>query len=144
MNTYNKPTKGYWIIGIIALLWNLMGTFQFLSSTVWKDLLFETITPPEIALFEGLPFWFPIVFCVAVVTGVLGSILLLLRKKLAILLFSVSLLAVLVQMGYWVFGTNLMDVYGTVEAITMPLLVVITSVVLLLYSRTVARKGWLK
>jgi hypothetical protein len=143
MNTYSKPTKGFWIIAVIALLWNLMGTFQFLSSTVLKDMLYETLTDAQIALFVNLPSWYYIVFGIAVITGVLGSILLLMRKKLAVLLYTISLIAVSIQMIYWMFATDVIDVYGTTDALTMPIIVIITALVLLMYSRSVARKGWL-
>lgn len=143
MNTYNKPTKGYWIIAVIALLWNIMGTFQFLSATVLKEMLYSTLTAPKIALFENLPSWYHIIFGIAVITGVFGSISLLLKKKLAILFFTISALTVTVQMGYWISGTNVIYVYGTADAVTMPIIVVITAIALLLYSKTAARKGWL-
>ena len=143
MNTYNKPTKGYWIIAAIALLWNIMGTFQFLSATVLKEMLYSTLTDAQIALFENLPSWYLIVFGIAVVTGVLGSLSLLFRKKMAILFFTISAIAVTIQMAYWVFATDVIEVYGTADAVTMPVIVVITAIVLLFYSKTVARKGWL-
>lgn len=143
MNTYNKPTTGFKIIAIIAILWNLMGTFQFLSATVMKDMLRETLTDAQFALFENLPTWYFVVFGIAVVTGLLGSILLLMRKKLAILLFTISLIAVFIQMSYWVFATEVINVYGTLDAVLMPIIVVVTALALLLYSRIVARKGWL-
>jgi glucose dehydrogenase len=120
-----------------------MGTVQFLSSTVLKDLLYETLNDTQIALFENLPSWYYIVFGIAVITGVLGSILLLMRKKLAVLLFTISLIAVSIQMIYWMFATDVIDVYGTTDALTMPIIVIITALVLLMYSRSVARKGWL-
>ncbi len=143
MNTYNKPTRGFWIIAIIALLWNLMGVFQFLSSTIWKDLLFETLTENQINLFLNLPSWHSVVFSIAVVTGLLGSIFLLLRKKIAIPMFAISAIGVILQMGYWVFATEVIAVYGVTEAVTMPIIVVITAILLLFYSRTAASKGWL-
>jgi len=62
MNTYNKPSKGFWVIAIIAILWNIMGTFQFLSATVLKEMLYETLTNNQIALFENLPIWYTIIF----------------------------------------------------------------------------------
>ncbi len=103
----------------------------------------EVLTDAEFALIDNTPTWYAVVFGIAVVTGVLGSLFLLLRKKLAILLFTISAVAVIIQMGYWILGTNVIEVYGTLDAITMPLIVVITAIVLLFYSKTVARKGWL-
>jgi len=144
MNTYNKPTKGFWIIASIALAWNIMGTFQFLSSTIWKEMLFETLTESQIALFENLPLWYLIVFGIAVLTGLLGSLFLLLRKKMAILLFTISAITVIIQFSYWIFGTKVIEVYGTKDAITMPIIVILTAIAFLFYSKTVARRGWLQ
>lgn len=143
MNTYNKPTKGFWIIAIIAILWNMMGTFQFLSASVWKEMLYDTLNESQIALFENLPSWYLIVFGIAVATGLLGSILLLMRKKLAILMLSISLIAVLIQMSYWVFATKVIEVYGTIDAVLMPVIVVVTAFMILFYSSVAARKRWL-
>ena len=143
MNTYNKPTKGFWIIAIIALLWNLMGTFQYLTTTILKDTLYETLNDAQIALFETMPMWHTVIFGIAVATGLIGAILLLMRKKMAILMFTVSLIAVIIQMSYWIFATDVIEVYGINNAVTMPIIVVITAAVLLMYSKTAARKGWL-
>lgn len=143
MTTTTKPNTSFWIIAVIALLWNLMGVFQFLSATVLLDTLRETATAEQMAVMDTLPSWYAIVFAIAVFTGLLGAILLLVRRKIAVPVFLISLVAVLIQMGYWVFATEIMDVEGP-TAIIMPLIVITIAIFLYYYSKGAAQKGWLR
>ncbi|WP_100803814.1 hypothetical protein [Ulvibacter sp. MAR_2010_11] len=143
MTTTNKPNVAYWIIAVIALIWNIRGVFQYLSTTLLKDEMMEAMTEEQIALMSGLPMWHSIVFAIAVFAGLLGCLLLLLRKKLAVPLFFVSLIAILIQMGYWLFATDSMVVYGN-EAVIMPLLVITVAIFLYYYSKGASQKGWLR
>ena len=143
MTTSSKPSVGYWIIAVVALIWNAMGVFQYLASTLLKDTMSEALTEEQLALMNNLPSWYNIVFAVAVFAGILGCLLLLMRKKLAVPIFLISMLAVIAQMGYWMFATDVMDVYGT-EAVIMPIVVIIVSIFLYFYSKSAASKGLLR
>jgi hypothetical protein len=142
MTTQVKPKTSFWIIAVVALIWNIMGVFQFLSSTLMKEEMYETLTDPQIALLNSLPAWYNIVFAISVFAGLLGCVVLLLRKKIAIPLFLVSLIAVLVMMGYWLLVSNAMEIYGT-EAVIMPLFVIIVAIFLYFYSKGAKQKGWI-
>ncbi len=141
--TTTKPNTGFWIIAVLALLWNLMGVFRYLSSTLWADAMKEAMSAEQVALFEALPSWYSYVFAVAVFAGVIGSLLLLIRKKLAVPVLGISLLAVLVMMGYWLFATDVMEVVG-MSSVVMPLVVIIIAIFLYFYSKGAAQKGWLR
>ncbi|QNJ98705.1 hypothetical protein [Constantimarinum furrinae] len=141
--TTNKPNTGFWIIAVLALLWNLMGIYQYLLSTVLADSLTDMISAEELNIINNMPSWYSYVFAIAVFAGVLGCLFLLLRKKLAITLFGISLLALLIQMGYWLFGTEIMDILGPTSAI-MPLIVIAVGIFLYFYSKGAAQKGWLR
>ena len=143
MTTPNKPSVGFWIIAVIALLWNLMGVYQYLAMTLMKEEMAEAMTEAQVALVTGQPAWFTGVFAIAVFAGILACILLLMKKKWAVSLFLISMLAVIVQMGYWLFATDVMEVYELAEAVTMPILVVIVAIFLYFYSKGAAKKGWL-
>jgi hypothetical protein len=144
MTTPNKPNVGFWIIAVIALLWNLMGVYQYLALTLMKEEMSEALTEEQLALMTDLPSWYTGVFAIAVFAGALACILLLLRKKWAVSLFLISVLAVIIQMSYWLFATGAMEVYGTVGAVTMPIIVVIVAIFLYFYSKGAAKKGWLR
>ncbi len=141
--TTSKPNTGFWIIAVLALLWNLMGVFQYLTTTLMADTLAEAIPEEQMALMNALPSWYNYVFAVAVFAGTIGCLLLLIRKKLAVPVLGISLLAVLIQMGYWLFATDVMDVMGMTSVI-MPLVVIIIAIFLYFYSKGASQKGWLR
>jgi hypothetical protein len=79
---------------------------------------------------------------VAVVFGVLGSLALLLRKRLAPALFMVSLLAIVVQMAGIFVATPAWQAYGP-AGLAMPVMLVVIAVYLYWYAQKAAAKGWL-
>ena len=93
--TKDRPHWSFWIIGIIGLIWHLMGSMNFvmqMNPTAVADM------PEEYrAVIESRPVWASAAFAVAVFGGAIGSVLLLLRKSAATILFIASLLGVLVQ-----------------------------------------------
>jgi len=146
MNTKTKPNKSFLIIGILALLWNIMGLFQFIMAAFMQDTMLETYgetyTPQQMELFLNTPFWYYVVFGICTITGVLGSIAVLLKKKIAVPFFLVSLVTVLVVQGYWMLGTQAIALLGT-EAIIMPMLVIVTSIFLYFYCKGARQNNWL-
>ena len=68
--------------------------------------------------------------------------LVLLKKKIAVPLFLVSLVTVFVVQGYWMLGTQAIALLGT-EAIIMPMLVIVTSIFLYFYCKGARQNNWL-
>ena len=86
MNTQPTPNKSFLIIAILALLWNIMGLFQFIMAAFMKELMLETYsetyTEQQMELFLNTPSWYYVFFGVCTFTGVLASIALILKRKL--------------------------------------------------------------
>ena len=82
------------------------------------------------------------VFAIAVFSGLSASVGLLLKKAWCGPLFMTSLIAVIVQFGYWLGVADAIEVHGT-EAYYMPLIVTIIAVFLVWYSRGAKAKDWL-
>lgn len=143
MNTLIKPPKSFWVIAVLALLWNLMGVFQFYLATFSLDTMVENLPEVQAGLYRGIPMWYTVIFAIAVLTGLLGCISMLLRKKITVALFGISLLAVLVAQGYWILGTDVIEVIG-VSSVIMPLIVIVISIFLYFYNKGTAKNGWLK
>ncbi|WP_373519899.1 hypothetical protein [Pricia sp.] len=143
MTSQIKPPKSFWVIGVLALLWNLMGVSQFFLATFMLDAMVEELPEIQADMYRAIPMWYTIIFAIAVFSGVLGCITMLLRKKIAIALFGISLLAVLVAQGYWILGTDVMEVIG-VSSVIMPLIVIAISIFLYFYSKGAAKNGWFK
>lgn len=143
MNTEsNKPNTLFWVIGIIALIWNGLGVMAYLSQAYMTDEMLAALPEAERALYENVPAWVTAAFAIAVFGGTLGCILLLLRKKLAKPVFLISLVGIIVQMIYNLFMSKASEVYGP-GGMVMPIMVMLIGVFLLLYSKKCIEKGWL-
>ena len=136
----NKPTTAFWIIGIGALLWNLMGVSAYLQQAYMTAEKLSSLTSEQNALFENTPAWVTAAFALAVFGGTLGCILLLLRKKLSSFLFVISFISLLGQIIYIVFMSNTLDVYG-INGLIMPLLALPVTAFLIWYSKKMDRIG---
>ena len=131
------------VLSIVFLLWNLMGVFSFLAHTFISSEAIAALTANERALYGEYPLWTTIVFAIAVGAGLIGAIGLVLRRKWSKGAFIISLLAIIPQMIHNVFFTSAIDVYGTVQAVTMPILVVVFGFVLVWFSAFGIKKHWM-
>ncbi len=143
----NKQMKipiWFWIVAIVIILWNIMGVLSFFSHTFISDEALQALPENERALYGEYPIWTQIVFAIAVFSGFIGSVGLLLRQKWTRIVFIISLCAIIPQMIHNVFFTKSIEVYGLIQAVTMPVLVVIIGILLIWLSAFGIRKGWLK
>jgi hypothetical protein len=101
-NTQLKTPWHLWLIGIIAVLFNFIGVFDFvMSMTQGAEYQANAgMTPDQIAHYQSMPSWMTAVWAVGVFGAFLASILLLLRRKLAFPTFIISLAAFLTSLLY--------------------------------------------
>jgi len=112
MRTNNiKIPIWFWIISGIALLWNLMGLGAFYSDMTISPERLAAMTEGQRGLYETQPLWAKIAFGGAVITGVLGSLGLLLRKGWAKTVLTLSVAFVLAQMAH-AFMTDAYNIMG--------------------------------
>jgi hypothetical protein len=130
-------------VAVLALLWNLFGLVLFyLQYTMTPEQLAQ-LPEAQRSLQEGFPDWLWALYAVAVLAGTLGSILLLMGKRLALPVLWVSLLAVLVQFGYSLFPGRMIEVLGVAQAVSMPILVTLVAALLVWLARRGVARGWL-
>lgn len=142
MTNSNKPTTLFWVIGIMALIWNAMGVMAYISQAYMTDEMKAALPEAERALYENVPSWVTAAFAIAVFGGVLGAILLLMKKKLAKVVFLISLIGIVAQMSYNFFMSKAAEVYGP-GGMVMPIMVIIIGVFLLQYAKKSETNGWL-
>jgi hypothetical protein len=136
----NKPATSFWVIGVLALIWNAIGVMAYLGQAFMTDEIRAMIPADQLAIMDNTPSWATAAFAIAVWFGLLGCILLLIRKKLAKLLFIISIFGVIVQMIYNFFMTNAIEVFGTASLI-QPLIVLLIGIFLIWYSKKCADDG---
>lgn len=139
--TQNIP-KWFWVIAGGALIWNLMGFVIFYGETFQQEELIVGFEPDQQEWMRSTPRWIYVVFGLSVGTGILGSLLLLAKKKTCLPLFLVSFIAVLIQMIYTMLIAGGLEVMGPSGAI-MPCVVIFLAASWLGFAFQFLRKGWL-
>lgn len=135
--------KSFYVIATLFLLWNVMGDAAYLMQvTADLDALAKT-DPYTASIWAAMPQWAWAAYAIAVWGATLASLLLLLKRSLAVPLYALSLAAVIVQFGYSFLGTDLLAVKG-IGAAAFPAFIVIVGVVQLLYARSAKAQGWLR
>ncbi len=142
-STSQKVPVVFWIIAVIAIIWNAMGVNQYLQQAYQTD-AFKAGMPSEEALEMAIntPSWAMSAFAVAVFFGLLASIALILKKRLAIPLFLISLIGIIVQMIHNVFISDSVELMGSI-AIIFPIIILVIGVFLYFYSKRSMANGWI-
>jgi len=143
MSFNTSPPASFWIISVLLLLWSLMGDAAYLMQ-VTADLDQMATTDPETArIFAAMPTWVWSAYAIAVWVGTLGVVALLLRRRVAVPLFIVSLIGVIVQFGYTFAGTDILARKGASTAI-FPLVIIAIGLFEIWWSRRCAASSHLR
>jgi hypothetical protein len=132
-----------WIVGVLALLWNAIGAFDYLMTQTRNEAYMGQFTPEQLAYFYGLPAWVVSTWALSVWGGVLGSILLLLRNRWAVVVFGVSLATMVITTIYNFGLTNGLEIMGTFGAV-FTLVIFAIAVALFVYAKRLAATGILR
>ena len=143
-DSMNDKTVGgvhwsFWVIGAVALVWNVLGGINFFAQ-MNPDVL-DAYRESERAIVEGRPVWATGAFAIAVFGGALGSLLLLLRKSAAFYVFVVSLLGAIVTMTHTL-GVDIDFAVG--EFFGIIVLPLVVAGFLIWYSKWTEIKGWIR
>ena len=136
-----RPDTAFWVIGIVALLWYLIGLFFYYSGvSATPEQLAAVMTEAQVAIITATPAWVTAANAIAVLAGVIASVLLLMRNKFAVPLYILSLVAAIVQDVY-VFGmSGSLDAFG-MQPVVIQGLVLIIGIFLVWYSRAKRTAG---
>ena len=77
----NKPPIWFWIVSVIALIWNGMGVDHYLGQAYKTERWRAAITDEQLETISNMPGWLTGAFAIAVFAGALGSLGLLLMLK---------------------------------------------------------------
>jgi hypothetical protein len=139
MTNTNKPGIGFWIISIIALIWNAMGVMAYIGHSYMPDDMLQALPEAEQAFYANIPAWVTAAFAISVFAGLLGCIGLLVRKKWAVSLFILSFIGVIAQQVYNFFMQDYIELSGA--RMIMPIVVFVVCVFLIWYSKDQKAKG---
>ena len=141
----NKTPWHVWLVGVIALLFNGIGVFDFTMSMAQgaSYMAKAGMTPEQIAHYQQMPGWMTVVWAIGVWGALLGSVLILLRKRLAAPVFLVSLAAFIVSLLYTYVLSKAGDIMGQQMAIASTVIFVLLAF-FTWYSWRMGRSGVLR
>ena len=134
-----------WAVGILSLLWNAFGAFDYVMTKLRNPEYMAAFTPEQQAYFYSFPLWANVGWALGVWGSVLGSLLLLVRSRHAVTAFLLSLVGLAISSVYQ-FGMHYGDLermFGTFPMIFTAVIWVIV-IALFLYARAQAAMGVLR
>ncbi|NEX93254.1 hypothetical protein [Caulobacter sp. 17J65-9] len=145
MSAEAKTPWHLWVVGVLALLWNGYGGYDFVMTFMKGEAYFRAhgMSDAQIAYFQSMPNWLIGPWALGVWSSVAGSILLLLRMRWAFHAFVVSLLGLTTTLVY----TYLLSDGGKIGGVDGTIMyAVIAAVIVLLawYSHAMAKRGVLR
>ena len=145
MTEVRKTPVHLWIVGVVSLLWNAVGAFDYTMTKMQNAEYLAAFTPEQQAWFASFPLWANIGWALGVWGSVLGSLLLLARSRHAVSAFAVSLVGLAISCIYQ-FGLHygdLMRLFGTFPMIFTAIIWLIL-IALFVYARKQAAVGALR
>jgi hypothetical protein len=138
-----KPPLSFWMVAGVALAWNLIGLFMYYSGVSATPEQLKTVYSPEqFAAIEATPVWVTSAFAIATTVGVIASIVLLLRKALAFVLFVVSFVALMIQDLYLFLLSDSLAVFGS-SLLVVQGCVFVGGVIWIWYASLARNRGWI-
>lgn len=140
-----KTPRHIFVIGIIALLWNAGGAFDYVMMQTRNTQYMAQMTSEMRAYFDGFPTWVEAGWALGVWGAIAGSVLLLLRSRFAYAAFIASLVGLLANTFYGMFisptpMTALMGPMG----MWFSFAIIFVAILLVWYSGKMAARGHLR
>lgn len=135
----NKAPIHLWIVGILAVLWNAIGAFDYAATQLKLDFYMSQFTQEQLDYFYAFPAWVDASWAIAVWGSLLASLLLLMRKALSAWLFGLAILAMAVTAVYNFFLSDGLAVMGD-EAATFTVVIWVIALFLYFYSVAMAKR----
>lgn len=134
-----KPHWLFWIISIIALLWNVAGTANYLMQTNPENI---ANMPQTYQVFiEARPTWATAAFAITVFAAVIGCILLLLKRYAAMFMFIISTIAlIIVSINATMFVSENPNTVSIIAGVGSSVLV---AIFLLWFTKFCKTKNWI-
>jgi predicted membrane protein len=137
-----------WVVGVLALVWNAGGAYDYLMMKLENEAYLAQIPPEHLAYYLSYPLWVNIAWALGVWMAVLGAVLLLLRSRHAVAAFVLSFVGLVVNTiwGQFLSETPMSALMGDMGAAMLGFMVAIYLVAVLLwaYARAQARVGVLR
>jgi len=126
---------------VISLLWNSVGAMDFVMTQTKNKAYMSGFTPAQLDFYYGFPLWVVAAWGIAVWGSVLGSLLLLLRRRMAVHLFVASVICMVVTDIHNFALSNGLKIMGGAGTLVFSAVIFVIGVLLLVYARSMCKRG---
>lgn len=140
----SNVTLSFWIIAVLALLWNSGGAFDYTMTQTQNAAYMASFSEAQLEFFYGFPAWVIALWAIAVWGGVLGSICLLLRRSIATPIFLVSWLAMAATAVHNFLLVDGLKVMGSAPELIFTAAIFFIGLALYLYAKAKTAAGVLR
>lgn len=133
-----------WAVGAVTLLWNALGAFDYTMTEMRVEWYLSQFSAEQLDFVVEMPSWTVAAWALGTWASVLGSVLLLLRRRMAVWFFIASLIGLVATALYTYILSNGAQIMGGVGGIAFTAVIFIVAVALLLYALKLAQRGILR
>jgi hypothetical protein len=138
-----KAPRHLWIVGILAVLWNAIGAFDYSATQLRLEAYMSQFTPEQLEYFYGFPAWVVAAWAIAVWSSLLGSLALLLRKRWAVVLFGLAIVGMVITALHNFVLTDGIALMGS-GAVVFTAVIWAIAFFLFFYARAMSKRGVLR
>lgn len=144
--TVARTPAHIWIVGLLALLWNGFGAYDYLMTRLRNTDYLASMMPdvdPQamLAWVDAFPIWAQIGWALGVWGGLIGSVMLLMRSRWAVPAFAVSLLGAVLGLGYQIAAAPPPGMANEGLFALMPWIIILIAAGLLYYSWAMRKRN---
>lgn len=131
-------------LAILLLIWAVLGVMSFGAHVFLGEKLAAEQGAWDLAYHRALPGWFAWDYAVATLAALAGAITLLMRSRLAVPFYGLSLAGVVLQFGYVFLATDLLAHKGAAATVPFPAFIALMGVGQIAVAMLARRRGWLR
>jgi hypothetical protein len=136
-----RPSLWYRTISVFAVLWMIFGVMAWLMDLRTDQASLDAMTEPQRRLSASRPGWMLFIYGTAVLSGLAGSIGLLLRRAWAVPALALSFAAIVIQFGYTFLVMDAAGLLGPAQALPLPLMIIGIGAFLLWFGWDARKRG---
>ena len=140
INPERPAPRWFTLAALAAVAWEIVGCAMYLMQVRVDP---ASLPVDQRALWDAAPTWMIAAYAVAVWIGLVGAILLVMRRRLAEKLLLVSLVAVLVQFSALLVVPELRNL-TTSDALFLPFVIIVVCYSIWHFAWTARKAGWLR
>ena len=130
-----------WLVGIAGGLWSSIGVLSFMLTQLNVEAVMSQFPAEQRAYFESFPLWAVAFWATGVFGGVIGCVLLLLRKRLAVPVLIASLIGAIVSNLGGLFLLGGFEVMRETGGLGFSAVPIVFGVLMALYAHAMSRTG---